>query len=105
MGVQRKNFEISDETDTALKQVAARFPEWSLRQLGNKLLLESCRAILSSAPPRLPTLEYIRGQINPPPEPSTIPYPADADRYEALRVAEAAGIEAEAAKKPVRKSS
>jgi hypothetical protein len=63
MGAETTKLSISLEANDALKKVSARFPEWSLARLGDKLLLESCQAILSEKRSPLHTIDYIRQQI------------------------------------------
>lgn len=63
MGAETTKLSITLEANDALKKVVARFPQWSLAQLGDKLLLESCQAILTSENPVLPTVDYLRQQI------------------------------------------
>lgn len=63
MGTPRIHLRISDDANDALKKVVAKFSKWSLAQLGDTLLLESCRAILSEKAPNFPTVDYIRHQI------------------------------------------
>lgn len=97
MGSPVNTLRISEDANTALKAVAVRFPEWSIAQLGSKLLVESCRAILSTTEPAFPTALYIRAQISNPVENL-----ADlGERYESLRVAEGAKAKKkQAAEKP-----
>lgn len=63
MGTPSTQLRITTDANDALKEVAARFPAWSLAQLANTLLLEACRACLGKTPAALPTVGYIRQQL------------------------------------------
>lgn len=63
MGTPATQLRVSEEANQALKDVAARFPEWSLAQLAQKLLVEACRAVTSEQPVPLPTVDYLRAQL------------------------------------------
>lgn len=58
-----KSIQLFDDTSSALKKVCDLLPEWAEVRLGNLIVLEGCRAMLSENAHSLPTVEYVRRRL------------------------------------------
>ncbi len=63
MGTPNIQLRVTEEANESLKRVIARFPKWSLAQLADTLITESCAAVLSTKATRLGTVDYLRQQL------------------------------------------
>ena len=63
MSTPNTQLRVTSDAVDALKLVTTRFPRWSIAQLADTLIVESCRAILTAEEASFPTVDYIRQQM------------------------------------------